>query len=532
MPGSVSRVVATVLGTRVDTAFALMGNGNAWLIDALPTAGIAVVPVRHEAATVAAADAYGRASRRLAVATTTYGPGFTNALTPLAEAALARTPLLLVAGGPPTSGLRDFDVDQMGMARACGAQVFAATAADAATVTRQALDAVADGPVVLLLPDDQAELPTVSSEEPAPAPEDHPGPDVREAARLLAQAESPLVLAGRGADDSLTALARRLGADVATTAPATGFFRGVDGVRDLGICGGFASPGGAAAIAAADVVLVAGAGLNDFTMAHGAAFGRHARVIQVDRRDGPTHPRVDLFLRGDAGVVCRALLSALAGVDRDPTPEPVVGHPAGDPLAPDGRLDPRSLFTRLDALLPPDRIVVTDGGHFLAWPCTYLSVPGPEHLILVGTAFRSIGLGFPSAVGVAAAAAGRTTVLVTGDGGGLMGLADAESLLRVVRDTGGRCVIVLVNDAAYGAEIHQYATRGVDPAAMLIPEVDFAALLGSLGARSQVVRTLDDLESLRDHRDGTLVLDCRVSRDVVAPFLHRAANDSATRSRR
>ena len=188
MPGSVSRVVATVLGTRVDTAFALMGNGNAWLIDALPTAGIAVVPVRHEAATVAAADAYGRASRRLAVATTTYGPGFTNALTPLAEAALARTPLLLVAGGPPTSGLRDFDVDQMGMARACGAQVFAATAADAATVTRQALDAVADGPVVLLLPDDQAELPTVSSEEPAPAPEDHPGPDVREAARLLAQA--------------------------------------------------------------------------------------------------------------------------------------------------------------------------------------------------------------------------------------------------------------------------------------------------------------------------------------------------------
>jgi len=72
----------------------------------------------------------------------------------------------------------------------------------------------------------------------------------------------------------------------------------------------------------------------------------------------------------------------------------------------------------------------------------------------------------------------------------------------------------------------------VDPAAMLIPEVDFAALLGSLGARSQVVRTLDDLESLRDHRDGTLVLDCRVSREVVAPFLRRVANDSATRSRR
>lgn len=519
MPGTVSRVVTTVLGTGVDTAFALMGNGNAWLIDALPAAGIAVVPVRHEAATVAAADAFGRATRRLAVATTTYGPGFTNALTPLADAALARTPLLLVAGGPPTTGLRDFDVDQVGLARACGAQVFVATAADAATVTRQAMCATAEGPVVLFLPDDQAELPASVSDDRPPVSVELPVPDVDEAARLLAQAHAPLILAGRGADASLVDVARRLGADVATTAPATGFFRGVDGVRVLGICGGFASPGGAAAIAAADVVLVVGAGLNDFTMAHGAAFGPHTQIIQVDRREGPTHPRVDLFLRGDAGVMCPALLAALAGVDRDPSPEPVVGHPAGDPLAPDGRLDPRSLFTRLDALLPRDRVVVTDGGHFLAWPCTYLSVPGPDHLILVGTAFRSIGLGFSSAVGVAVAAAGRTTVLVTGDGGGLMGLADAESLLRVVADTGGCCVIVVVNDAAYGAEIHQYATRGVDPAAMLIPEVDFAALLGSMGASSQVVRTLDDLESLREHREGALVLDCRVSRGVVAPFL-------------
>jgi len=117
------------------------------------------------------------------------------------------------------------------------------------------------------------------------------------------------------------------------------------------------------------------------------------------------------------------------------------------------------------------------------------------------------------------------TVLVTGDGGGLMALADAESVLRRVQATGGRCVIVVVNDAAYGAEIHQYAWQGVPEQAMLIPEVDFTAVLGAFGAQGSVVRTLEDLAVVEDWlasgEPGTWVLDCRVSRTVVAPFLAR-----------
>ena len=130
----------------------------------------------------------------------------------------------------------------------------------------------------------------------------------------------------------------------------------------------------------------------------------------------------------------------------------------------------------------------------------YLDVPAPDHLVLVGTGFESIGLGFGAAVGVVEAAGERVTVLVTGDGGGLMALADAESVLRRVADTGGRGVIVVVNDAAYGAEVHQFAWRGVPEEPMLIPEVDFTAVFGESGVR---------------------VLDCRVSRSVVAPFLAR-----------
>ena len=86
-------------------------------------------------------------------------------------------------------------------------------------------------------------------------------------------------------------------------------------------------------------------------------------------------------------------------------------------------------------------------------------------------------------------------------------------------------MIVVVNDAAYGAETHQYGTKGVAEAPMLIPEVDFAALLGVFGAPGTVVRALADLGPMHDWlatgESGTWVLDCRVSRAVVAPFLSR-----------
>ncbi|MBE8528509.1 thiamine pyrophosphate-binding protein, partial [Amycolatopsis sp. H6(2020)] len=91
--------------------FGLMGNGNSFFVDALERLGPGVIPVRHEVATVASADAYHRVTRRLAVATATYGAGFTNTLTALAEAAQSSTPLVLVVGDAPTSGPRPWDVD-------------------------------------------------------------------------------------------------------------------------------------------------------------------------------------------------------------------------------------------------------------------------------------------------------------------------------------------------------------------------------------------------------------------------------------
>ncbi len=482
-----------MVAAATDTVFGLMGNGNALFIRELAEQGVSVIPVRHEAAAVAAADAFHRTTRRLAVATTTYGPGFTNALTPLIDAALSRSPLLIVAGSTST-------VDHAALARACGARV----ETDPSVAVQVALEESV--PVVLLLP----------WESPALSEPGTPG----EVSALVNSAQQLLIVAGRGAvgaREQVISLAESWGADVATTAPAKGFFHGASGVRDLGICGGFATPEARVAMREADVVLVLGASLNRFT--EGGSFGPDAHVIQIDPHS-PTTPRIDTPLRGTVEEMLPELVVEGVAGKREPVR---TTHAAGDELASDGRLDPRTLFARLNELLPRERVVVTDGGHFVAWPCMYLDVPAPDHLVLVGTGFETIGLGLGAAVGVIEAAGERLTVLVTGDGGGLMALADAESVIRRVSDTGGRCVIVVVNDAAYGAEVHQYSHQGVPEEPMLIPEVDFAAVFGAFGARGTVVRTLADLaaadEWLSEGGPGVWVLDCRVSRSVVAPFL-------------
>ena len=478
------RQVAEAVAEATDTVFGLMGNGNALFLRELADQGITYVPVRHEAAAVAAADAHHRVTRRLGVATVTWGPGFTNTITPLLDAALSRSPLLLLAGANES-------VDHAALARTCGARVEADPARAVALALAESV------PVVLFLEPDREEEPQVEG------------------------VQQLLIVAGRGAVGDRAAvceLAATLGADVATTAPAAGFFRGIEGVRDLGICGGFATPDARAAMQEADVVLAIGASLNRFTL-HGCVHP-DAHLIQIDPH-APTSPRVDTPLRGTVAEHLPQLRQwrPQGGVEKR---EVRITHEAGPELAADGRLDPRTLFARLNELLPGERIVVTDGGHFIAWPCMYLDVPAPDHLVLVGTGVETVGLGMGAALGVLEAAGERLTVLVTGDGGALMSLADAES---VVRRTRGRCLIVVVNDAAYGAEIHQYAWQGVPEEFMLIPEVDFTAVFGAFGAPGTVVRTLADLADaarwLESGETGVWVLDCRVSRSVVAPFLAR-----------
>ena len=541
---TVSAAVAAAVAEHTGEAFALMGNGNAYFTDALARQGrVRMTAVRHEQATVASADAYQRATRRIAIATTTYGPGFTNAITPLAEAAAARIPLVFVVGAQPSTGPRPWDVDQAAMAKAAGARVLTVDAATARRTTRQAF-ALAEAerrPVVLFIPYDlgaAAALDEPDADRPGTGEHDAgtpafqaPDEAVAEAARALASAKRPLILAGRGAraaSAQLGELADRIGALTVSSAPARGTFAGRG--WDLGVCGGFASEDASKLIRQADVVLAVGASLNQFTMAFGDQFAADATLIQVDVAPSATSPRVDRHLGGDAAVLADALLAALSGhaapaqrwegLAEQARESRVTFHrDPGTGQATDGRLDPRSAMAALNTILPASRQVVSDGGHFIGWASYYLDLPEPDALIMVGTHYQAIGLGFPSAPGAVRARPDATTVVVTGDGGGIMGLPDLDTVVR----TASSAVVLVFNDACYGAEIHQYGSQGLHEAVMEIEQADFAQLAAGFGAAGLVVETMQDLDGVRDWVEagarGTLVVDLRISRTVVAPYI-------------
>src|SRR5690606_24240098 len=207
---TVSAHAAVTLAAHVDHVFGVMGNGNAYFLDALTRQTTAsFTAVRHEAGAVVAADAYHRASGRIAAATATYGAGFTNTLTALAEAVQAHVPLVLVVGDEPTSGPRPWDVDQIALASAVGARTYTVGRADAAANTVIAIEhALAYRvPTVLAIPYDVARLdagPVPEAPRPVlPAPLTPAGAfgeaAVADLAQTLAGAERPVLLAGRGA---------------------------------------------------------------------------------------------------------------------------------------------------------------------------------------------------------------------------------------------------------------------------------------------------------------------------------------------
>ncbi|MEE2522447.1 thiamine pyrophosphate-binding protein [Pseudarthrobacter sp. J75] len=533
---TVSTRIAEVLVDHVEEVFALMGNGNAYFVDALSRSPLRVVALRHEAAAVASADAYHRITRKLAVATTTYGPGYTNTITSLIEAAQSRTPLLVVVGDAPTTGLRPWDVDQSAMAAIAGVRTFTATVDTPGATTLEAIHwALAERrPAVLAIPydvasADTAEVLTSTALPPLPAPPAAPIEDLKRVADLLANAQRPLVLAGRGAREaaeSLGSLADAVGALTVASAPAHGIFAGRS--YDLGVCGGFASEASARLIRQADVIFAVGASLNQFTTSFGHAFDPEATVVQVNLINGPTNPRVDLSLMSDARVAATALLDMVPHHDGPRwagQAEEAAGsrthldREEGEEFGPDGRLDPRPLMRRLNTILPANRQLVSDGGHFIGWANTYLDLPRPDSITLVGTIFQSIGLGLPSATGAAIARPDDTIVVVVGDGGGLMGLPDLDSLIRAANSA----IVLVFNDAAYGAEVHQYGSQGLSQAIMQIDQVDFATVARGFGASSAVINTLEDLTELEawigKGAQGTFVADLRISQKVIAPYI-------------
>ncbi|ABG05201.1 thiamine pyrophosphate enzyme-like TPP binding region [Rubrobacter xylanophilus DSM 9941] len=541
----VCQAIGQVLADRgVEVFFGLVGSGNFTVVDALQKAGAKFYSARHECGAVMMADGYARASGKVGVCSTHQGPGFTNALTGLTEAAKNRTPLLLLAADtPPETLWSNFKIDQGAIAERAGAVAERVRSPEtAAEDTARALrrTQVERRPVVLNIPINLAEMPCPDEPQMPDVPElEPPRPGERSVARaadLLETSERPVILAGRGAVLSgarkeLEALAERVGALLATTAMGHGLFAG--NPYCVGIAGGFSSPLAVELLSRVDLVLAFGASLNRWTVRHGRLFPPEARVVQVDLDEeaiGALH-RVDAGVVGDAAASARDMVrelerrgvrkSGLRGeeMEREISARRWRDEPYEDEGTPES-IDPRTLSIALDDLLPEERTVATDSGHFLGYPAMYLSVPD-ERGFVFPNAFQSVGLGLGSGIGAAIARPDRISVAAIGDGGALMALGELETAARYRLPM----VVLIYNDAAYGAEVHHFGPMGHPVDSVRFPDTDFAALAGAAGATGITVRSPDDLAPLKEwlgRRDGPLVIDAKVNPDVRAEWLEEA----------
>jgi acetolactate synthase I/II/III large subunit len=305
-------------GLGVGTVFGVVGSGNFHLTNALIAGGARFIAARHEGGAAVMADAWARTSGLVGAVSVHQGPGLTNAMTGIAEAAKSRTPLLVLAAEAP--GLRsNFHVDVAGLAAAVGAvaERLHSPATAQADARRAYATALGRRTVVLALPlDVQAASCELSPMPPVkhPAPPAPDGEAVAALADLLRGARRPVFIAGRGARGQaadLARLAEACGALLATSAVAKGLFRGHP--WNLNVSGGFASPLAAELIGDADVVVGWGCSLNMWTTRHGKLIGPRATIVQVDDDAGAIggHREVHLGVVGDVAETARAVAAAL-----------------------------------------------------------------------------------------------------------------------------------------------------------------------------------------------------------------------------
>lgn len=541
----VAEVVGRVLrGHGARYVFAVVGSGNFHVTNALVAAGARFVAAAHEGGAASMADGFARTSGEVAILSVHQGPGVTNALTGITEAAKSRTPMVVLAP-EATAPRSNFFVDLPALAASVGAEFVRVRATHAAEDTSAAYRAAARGATVLLglpLEVQQAATEPWSGTFPPVPPAPAAEPEVGALVAALRAAHRPVFVAGRGARaarEPLIRLADACGALLAVSAAAKGLF--VGDPWDLDVAGGFATPLAAELIGTADLVVAWGSTLNMWTTRHGALVGPSAVVAQVDHDPaafGVNRP-VDLTVVGDVTAVAGAVLARLTGPETGQggwrTPD------LGRRIAREGRwrsvsyldngrsgpsgaastVDPRTLSIALDDLLPAERTVVVDSGNFMGYPSMFLAVPDVAGFCFT-QAFQSIGLGLASALGAAVARPDRVTVAALGDGGFVMSAAELLTAVRLALPL----LVVIYDDAAYGAEVHHFGPDGHPLDTVTFPDTDLAAIARGYGCDGVTVRGVDDLAPVRDWLTGPrtrpLVVDAKISSEHGSWWLEEA----------
>jgi acetolactate synthase-1/2/3 large subunit len=517
------------------------------LADALARAGLRYLAVRHESAGGFVAEGAWHASGALPVLLGTVGPGATNAVHVVANAAQDRVPLVVITGSIDEDERYAYThqlLDQVALYRSVAKASFSVTPRASAEIVRRALAIALEPPFGPVHLDVQVGVARARVEAaPARTPRTSPlGPapivEIEAAAARLVQAERPLVVAGLEALEPTAATALRQLADAGVPIVTTYKAKGVVDERHARSLGGTGlSPKADSVIlpllARADVVLLAGYDPIEMRRGWCEPFDRASWVIDVASRP-PRHGvhRVDRSLVGDVGHTLTALAARVSGaarprwVSENARPRWVSenARPRWDEDVSEARValarifapevngwGPRAITHALRAGWPDDGLVTVDtGAHRIVLSQAFQS--RAPHALLQSTGLCTMACALPLAIG-ASLATDAPVLAVTGDGGLDMCLGE----LATARDLGARVTVVVIDDSSLGLIALKQRQEKLPELGVTLGATDYAALARAMGLASFVARDVDALgRALAASRalSGPSLVHCPIARDA------------------
>ncbi|MGE0846021.1 MAG: thiamine pyrophosphate-binding protein [Flavobacteriaceae bacterium] len=495
----------------VDRIFGLQGGHIQPIWDHVAALGIRIIDVRDEGAAIHMAHAHAELTGQPAVAMVTAGPGVTNCVTGMANASLARMPVILIGGctSRPQANMGPLqDIPHVDILRPVTR--YSRTARVADQVIREfdeafsrALGAAGEpGPAYIEIPTDvlrthvQPQLVLDEWMDGQPRRRQPPDPDaVTEAVEAIWSARRPLVVTGRGASGAKEALVRFLDATGAVYLD-TQESRGLVPADHPSVVGAMR----AQAMGEADLVVIIGRKL-DYQVGYGSpAVFPDARFVRIadnmgeliDNRRGRPEVLADPARALDAIVEAagnrqpdtdRAWAESLRErhlqrMERGRSDVPRTGD--------DGKIHPAAIFEAIREAAEPDYIAIADGGDLLSFARVGLQAT----TYLDAGAFGCLGVGVPYAVAAALACPGRQVISVNGDGAFGINAMEIDTAVR----HGARAVFIVSNNAAWNIERYDQASNyGGRVVGTVLRHSDYAAMARALGAHGERVEKPEDL---------------------------------------
>lgn len=542
-----SSLVKSLEAAGVDVLFGIPGGAILPAYDPIFDSKMRHILVRHEQGAGHAATGYAQATGRVGTCIVTSGPGATNLVTPIADAAMDSVPLVAITGQVPSAaiGTDAFqEADIRGITMPITKHNYLITNPD--DIPRAIAEAFhiastgRPGPVLVDIAKDALQAMTTfkyptklrfAGYKPQIEPDDEA---IRDAVALIAQAVRPVLFVGGGiiksnAHKELKRLAELTGAPVVTTLMARGAFPDSHHLH-LGMPGMHGTVAAVTALQKADLLITLGARFDDRVTGKLSSFAVNAKVIHadIDPAEIGKNRFADVAVIGDLTHTIKALLPALQNEFKKSKPDLTQWwrflnslrstYPLGYTQPEDGSVSPQYVIERIGAISGPDSIYVAGVGQHQMWASQFVKYEKPRTWLNSG-GLGTMGYAVPAAMGAKVGMPDTTVWAIDGDG--CFQMTNQELVTCALNNIPIK--VAIINNESLGM-VRQWQTMFYEGRysntslhSKRIPDfVKLADAMGCAGLRCERTEDVDAvIKEAMSINDQPVVVDFSVFRDAM-----------------